>query len=92
MHLLPSDIIMWVLVCSWNWFNVQEAYHMLESKTCKLLPTVMDDWHWLRIPREPGVLKMGSNMLASLLKDPCNLHKVSQGVNTSESKKFHNTM
>ncbi len=52
----------------------------------------MDDLHWSWIPREPGVLKTGSNMVASFVKDPCNLNKVSVGVNMSESKEFYSTM
>ncbi len=66
--------------------------HLLEIKTCKLSPIVIDDLHWSRIPREPGVLKMGSNMVTNFVKDLCNLNKISSGVNKSASKEFHNTM
>ncbi len=36
----------------------------------------MDDLHWLRILREPGVLKTGSNMVDSFVKDPCNFNMI----------------
>ncbi len=36
----------------------------------------MDDLHWLRAPREPGMFKTNYNMVARFLKDPCNLDKI----------------
>ncbi len=46
----------------------------------------MDDLHWPRVPREPGVLKIDSNMVSRFFQDFCNVDKVSRGINTSESK------
>ncbi len=59
--------------------------------TIELSPIIMDDLHWSSVQREPGVRKIGSNMVARFFKDLFNLNKISSGVNAGEGKEFHST-
>ncbi len=65
---------------------------MLEGKTLELFLIVMNDLHWFRITGKPDVLKMGSNMVTSLVKNACDFNEVTGGVNACESKEFHSAM
>ncbi len=65
---------------------------MLESKPCEHFPIIMDNLHWFRVPKEPGILKTGSNVVARFFNDLCDFDKFSGGVNAREGKQFHNFM
>ncbi len=78
--------------CRRNRFNVPEIEKVLKSKTLELSPIVMDDLHGFRILGKPGVLNMSSNMVTSFIEYAYNFNEVGGGINTSESKEFHNVM
>ncbi len=92
MHLFTDIIGLWVLDCTYHYFDVQYSQQMIKSEPRTLSFIVMNAWHWSGIAGKLFLFKSHSSMVTKFVKNTNNLDKVSGGVDAGKCWGFNFTM